>query len=341
MMKLRGSLAALAAALIGLAAMAHTATAAAPGLPVAENGKPVKVFATGVAVPTQIAFKGKTAFISGGPENNKPGGLYYVSPGSKKAKRVPDTPPIAFGVTWHHGHLYANFGTVIRVFHGWTGKRFRFSRTLVSFKPKNFTNFSGLEFGPNGRLYTGVGLQFDAKAGTKAYANSVISIDKRSGRIRTVSTGLRQPWMLTFVKGSRSPLVTVLGQDTPKGTLAPDLIVKATPGANFGFPRCNWSNVKACAKLHFKKPVMTFAAAEPSPSPMGITAKGEKLFVALFGGLSTDEGPIGPEIVTTSSHGGIVRNFVTGFKAPVLLAHYHGGYLYMGDLSGKVYRVKA
>lgn len=325
---------------IGLAGMAQSATAAGPPLPVAANGKKVSVFATGVAIPTQVAFKGKTAFIAGGAEGKTKGGLYYVSPGSGKAKRVAGTPPVAFGVTWHRGHLYANFATSIRVFSGWTGKRFRKSRTLVSFRPNQFTNFSGLEFGPNGRLYTGVGLQFDAKAGNKAYANSVISIDPRSGKIRAVSTGLRQPWMLTFVKGIRSPFVTVLGQDTPKNTKAPDLIVKATQGADFGFPRCNWSNFKSCRKMHFDPPVLALAAADPSPSPMGITAKGHKLFVALFGGLTARSGPIGPEIMATNIKGSKIRDFVTGFVAPVLLAHYHAGFLYMGDLTGTVYRVR-
>jgi glucose/arabinose dehydrogenase len=335
-------LAAMTVALIGMAGIAQTATAAeGPPLPVAKNGNSVKVFATGVSIPTQIAFKGKTAFISGGAEEKVKGGLYYVSPGSTKAKRVPGTPPVAFGVTWHHGHLYANFGTSIRVFHGWTGKRFKFSKTLVALKPSKFTNFSGLEFGPNGRLYTGVGLQFDAKAGNKAYANSVISIDKRSGKIRTVSTGLRQPWMLTFAKGSSSPFVTVLGQDTPKNTKAPDLIVKATQGANFGFPRCNWSNFKSCRKMGFKQPVLALGPANPSPSPMGITAKGHKLFVALFGGMTAKTGPVGPEIIATNTTGTKISDFVTGFVAPVLLAHYHGGYLYMGDLTGQVYRVRA
>ena len=319
-------------AAIGMAGIAQTASAAGPPLPVAKNGNPVKVFASGVAIPTQIAFKGKVAFISGGAEGKVKGGLYYVKPGSTKPKRVPGTPRVAFGVTWHHGHLYVNVGTRILVLRGWTGSRFKHSRTLVGFKRSKFTSFSGLEFGPNGRLYTGVGVQFDAKAGNRAYANSVISIDKRSGKIRTVSTGLRQPWMLTFVKGIRSPYFSVLGQDTPKGTKAPDLIVKATQGANFGFPRCNWYNVKVCRKLHFTKPLLTFAAADPSPSPMGITAKSHKLFVAMFGNQS---------IMVTNTAGAKPKDFVTGFVAPALLAHYHAGYLYMGDLTGQVYRVKA
>ncbi|MBN8870005.1 MAG: hypothetical protein J0H66_09015 [Solirubrobacterales bacterium] len=340
MKKFAGTVVAMMVALIGMAGIAQTATAAGPPPPVAKNGNPVKAFATGVAVPTQIAFKGKTAFIAGGAEGKVKGGLYYVSPGSAKAKRVPGTPPIAFGVTWHKGQLYANFATSIRVFSGWTGKRFKKARTLVSLSPKRFTNFSGLEFGPNGRLYTGIGLQFDAKAGNKAYANSVVSIDPESGKIKTVSTGLRQPWMMTFVPGVSSPFVSVLGQDTPKNTEAPDLIVKATPGADFGFPRCNWSNFKTCKKKGFKQPVLALGPADPSPSPMGITAKGRKLFVALFNGMTAKTGPVGPEIIATNVNGSKISDFVTGFVAPTLLAHYQGGYLYMGDLTATVWRVK-
>ncbi len=337
----KGLLAALTVALIGVAGIAQTASAAGPPLPVAKNGNKVKVFATGVAVPTQITFRRKTAFISGGAEDKIKGGLYYVSPGSSKAKRVPGTPPVAFGVVWHAHRLYVNLGTEIRVLRGWTGKKFRHSRTLVSFNPKNFNYFTGLEFGPNGKLYTGVGLQFDHKASKRPYSNSVVAINPRSGKIRTVSTGLRQPWMLTFLKGMSSPLVTVLGQDQPKNTQAPDLIVKATPGADFGFPSCNWSNFKSCRKMGFKDPVLTLGPADPSPSPMGITHKGGKLFVALFNGMTAKTGPVGPEVITTNVKGSVIRDFVTGFVAPLVLAHYQGGYLYMGDLTGQVYRVKA
>jgi len=319
-------------AAIGIAGMSQSASAAGPPLPVAKSGNKVSVFATGVAVPTQIAFKGKTAFISGGAEGKLKGGLYYVSPGSKKAKRVPGTPANAFGVTWHHGHLYANFGAVIRIFSGWTGSKFKQSRTLVRFNQKRFTNFTGLEFGPNGRLYTGVGLQFDHAASKLPYANSVISIDRHSGSIRSVSTGIRQPWMLAFVKGFNSPFVSNLGQDLPKGTKAADYIAHATPGSSFGFPKCDWSNVKSCVKRGFKKPSIIFPAADPSPSPMGISAKGRKMFVALFGS---------QKIISTDLKGTKQSDFVTGFVAPVLLAHYHAGFLYMGDLTGQVYRVKA
>ncbi|MBN8866715.1 MAG: hypothetical protein J0H98_04110 [Solirubrobacterales bacterium] len=319
--------------------MAQSAGAAeGPPLPVAANGNEVQVFATGVAVPTQIAFKGRTAFISGGSEGPVKGGLYYVAPGAKKAKRVPRTPSNAFGVAWRGGSLYVNYGTKLVALSGWTGKGFRSSRTLIAFNPKRFNGFTGLAFGPDGRLYTGVTLQFDRKASKRPFSNSVVSISPRGGKLRTVATGLRQPWMMTFAKGIRSPFVSVLGQDTPKGTKAPDLIVKATQGSDFGFPSCNWSNFDRCNK-RFDTPVLVLEPS-PSPSPMGITAEGRKLYVALFNGLHTKQGPVGPEIMTTNVRGTKIRDFVTGFVAPVLLANHHGGFLYMGDLTGTVYRVR-
>lgn len=321
--------------------MAQSAAAAGPPAPVAVNGQKVTVFSTGVAVPTQIAFNGRTAFISGGAEGKLKGGLYYVAPGSKQAKRVPGTPAEAYGVAWRGSSLYINYRSKIDVLSGWNGKRFKKARTLIAFNPKRFTGFSGLAFGPDGRLYTGVTLQFDHKGSKFPYANSVVSINPKNGSIKTVSTGLRQPWMLDFVKGIRSPFVTVLGQDLPKGTQAPDLIVKATQGADFGFPSCNWSNFTSCEKKHFKAPVLALGPNDPSPSPMGITSKGRKLFVALFGGLTGKSGPVGPEIMTTNVTGTLIRDFVTGFVAPVLLAKYHSGYLYMGDLTGTIWRVRA
>ena len=87
---------------------------------------------------------------------------------------------------------------------------------------------------PTAGLYTGVGLQFDAKAGTKAYANSVISIDKRSGGSARFPA-FASTWMLTFVKGSRSPLVTVLGRTARRHSGAgPDR--QGDPGSQLRFP---------------------------------------------------------------------------------------------------------
>lgn len=342
-MKKSAALIAALAVMAGLAGSVQMSAAedppAGPPPPVAANGNPVSVFATGVATPTQIAFKGGTAFIAGGVHapGEPGGGLFYVSPGTTEAKKVPGTPGNAFGVAWKGDSLYVNYGTKIRALSGWNGSKFSKARTLIAFNPKKFNGFTGLAFGPDGRLYTGVTLQFDHNRSKRPYSNSVVSISPKGGKLKVVSRGLRQPWMLAFPKGFKAPFVTVLGQDLPKGTKAPDLIVRATQGSNFGFPSCNWSNYDRCAKK-FTEPVLALAPP-PAPSPMGIAAEGRKLYVALFNGLHTKQGPVGPEVITTNVNGTKIRDFLTGFVAPVILTAHHDGFLYAGDLTGTVYRV--
>lgn len=318
-------------ALLAALLVSSTAEAAGPPLPVANNGNEVKVFATGVAIPVAYAFAGENTFIAGGSENDIKGGIYVVRPGSTKAKKVPGTTSNAFGVAWSGGKLYASLGTSIAVFSKWNGKRFKQRKTILKATKKDFTGFNGIAIGPDHRIYAGVTLEFDNKASKKKYANSVISIRKSGEGLKVVSTGLRQPWQMAFAKGQRSPIVTDLGQEKPK---APDLIVKATPGSDFGFTKCNWSNAKTCKK--FDLPILILEPQPAGPSPMGITARGKKLYVAMFNGLKTT----GPEVITTNTKGTVIRDFLTGFVAPVLSTAVHKGYVYAGDFTGTIYRVK-
>jgi len=92
--------AALLAALAAVASLAIVAGsgAAGPPLPKASNGNPVEVVGTEVPTPTAFAFAGSTVFAGSGPneQTNGPGGLFTVAGG--KATKVPNTPPIVFGL---------------------------------------------------------------------------------------------------------------------------------------------------------------------------------------------------------------------------------------------------
>jgi len=322
------------------AALSMTASASAgdmppgpPPPPVAANGNAVQTFATGVPVPTQIAFGGGNTFIAGAQEGPYKGGLFVVKPGSKVATKVPGSPAAVFGVLWKRGRLYATQGTELAVYSKWNGKRFKQKRRLVK-GPK--TGFSGLAMGPDGRLYTGVQLkqEFDHKANPMKYANTVVSVKTSGKGLRVESKGLRQPWMLTFARGEKSPIVSVLAQDLPAGTTAPDLLVRAKRGANFGFPKCNWAVIADCGG--FTKPFMILEKGESAQSPMGLAADGRKLFVAMFGGLPGN----GPGIATTDTSGSTPAPFLSGYVAPVLSVALHNGFVYTGDLTGTIYRVK-
>jgi hypothetical protein len=73
----------------------------------------------------------------------------------------------------------------------------------------------------------------------------------------------------------------------------------------------------------------------PHASPMGIGSIGKTLYVSLFGGTGK-----GPEVVEMSERGQ-PQPFLTGFAAPVIALGVDEGNIYVGDLTGSIYKVAA
>jgi glucose/arabinose dehydrogenase len=327
----RRSLAALA---VGgsLAVAAAPAMAQGPPPPTATNGNAVKAIGHGVPTPTSFAFGARTVFAGSGPDeaNNGPGGLFTVNKGT--ATKIPGTPPIVFGLTWHKGKLYVAAGKDLIAYRGWDGTKFAGSDTLYHGK-KSFRGFNGLAFGPDGRLYAGISLdqKYDHAKDPSKLAQSVVSMKADGSDLQVVARGLRQPFQMVFPKGSDHPYVTNLSQDETK-QVPPDQIDIVEPGQDYGFPGCTWLSRKACKG--FAKPHVLLPA---HASPMGIGAIGRTLYVSLFGGLGQ-----GPEVVTIPTNGKKPpKPILTGFAAPVIALGIHRGRVYVGDLTGTIYKVKA
>jgi glucose/arabinose dehydrogenase len=323
----RAPLAALAACLVLPAA---AGAQEGPPPPTAANGAAVQTLAQGLNNPTQFAFVKKNVFVSayGSEDGSERGGVYRVRGG--KAALLKGSPRAAAGIAWRKGKLYVSANRRIVVMSRWNGHRFRRTRTIFK-GPKGFSGFSGLAFGPDGRLYSGVQLRGDTdeKPDTGPFARSVVSLKPNGKGIRVVAKGLRQPWQLTFVKGHRYPFVSVLADE--REPAPPDWIVNAKPGQDYGYPTCTQAEKKPCRG--FAKPIALLA---DHASPMGISPIGRTLYVALFGGLGS-----GPVVVSMNTAGKQIRPFLSGYVAPVLAVGTHRGYVYTGDVTGTLYRVKA
>lgn len=322
------------AALAAACLLPTAASAQGPPAPTSTNGKPVRTVATGVTTPTAFAFAGRTVFAGSGPDESgqgAPTGLFTLAGGT--ATRVPGTPPVVFGLAWRSGRLYVSTGRSIVAFGGWDGTRFASRRTISAPRPP-FAGFNGLAFGPDGRLYAGVGFRgnFDyPKRDPSRYAQSVVRMSATGKRLRTVARGLRQPFQLTFVRGVDFPYVGVLGQET--GRIPDDAIVVARPGQDYGYPRCHFGRPRTCRGFAQPKILLPGHA-----SPMGIGAIGRRLYVSLFGGLKGDGKPV---VATVAARGGRPRALLQGFAAPVIALGVHAGTVYVGDLTGTIYAVEA
>jgi glucose/arabinose dehydrogenase len=325
-------------ALVLLAASTSFAFAAqGPPAPTAVSGHPVSAVAHGVPTPTSFAFASGRAFVAGFGDERNPkvkGGVYLLAGG--RAVRLPGSPAHVVGLAYRDGTLYVSecgCGTPSRIlaWRGWDGRRFTSSRVVVT-GPKNFTGFNGISVGGDGKLYAGVSVgdkkTDDYARGTTRYANSVVSIDPRSGEISPVAAGMRQPWQPVFVPGHSGPLVADLGQENLGKKRPLDRIVEIKNGADFGFPLCP---AKRAACQRYDKPFATFPAHS---SPMGLAALRGKLYVALFNGVGK-----GPEVVAMPLSGGRYSAALIGFAAPVVALGARGSKLYVGDVTGTIYSV--
>jgi glucose/arabinose dehydrogenase len=317
------------AAATAAAVTAGGAGAQGPPAPTAVNGAPVETLASGIPTPTAFAVaKGQLFVAAGGTEDGKtPGGIFAVANG--QATPVAGTEGFVKGLAFSKGTLYASTNTSLVAYRGWNGTGFASKKTVFR-GPKGFPGFGGIAVGPDGRIYGGTYLdpKYDHKKSPQPYAQSVLSLSRTGKKVRVLATGLRQPWQLTFKAGDKRPYVSVLSQDNLKKA-PPDYIVHVKAGQDYGFPTCTQVKAKPCKR--FTKP---YALLPGHSSPMGISTIGSTFYIALFGGTGK-----GPEVATWSK--GKLAPFLTGFAAPVVAVTTDGGYVYAGDLTGSVYRVKA
>jgi glucose/arabinose dehydrogenase len=312
------------------------AGAANTGGPTTRSGKQAQVVASGVFTPTSFAWgDGQTFWSDGTPPDAAPvGGVYFLKDGVPT--KIPGSPALSFGVTFHNGKLYVSGPTSIAAWSGWNGTTFTKQKTIYT-APKGFPGFNGLAFGPDGRLYVGVDLgNNDHGPATAPYQYDVLSMTASGKHVKVFASGIRQPWQLAFAKGSKHPFVSDLGQDAGAKN-PPDFVLQLKQGQNYGFPKCNWTKASACRK--FASPFETFA---PHTDPMGLGILGKRLFISEFGG----SGPA--QVVSTPLSGGKARVELKGIPTGrnVVGLGVHGGYVYVAEVAGSaselgtIYRFK-
>jgi glucose/arabinose dehydrogenase len=313
----------------GLFAASATAAGSPPPPPKAANGHAVQqVAAPGVlTTPTAFAFGAGQVFVANSNGSGSAGGVYVLKNG--KAVRLSGTSAPVFGLAWSDGTLYVSAAPKLLAWSGWTGSKFTSHKSIFSAGPK-FTGFGGLGFGADGRLYGGVTLSAtnDHSPPTTPYEYDILSMTPKGKDVTIVAKGIRQPWQMAFPTGSSSPFVTDLGQDAGVAN-PPDFILRVRKGQKYGFPKCNWLVMSACSA--FATP---FKFLPPHTDPGGLGIIGGRLYVSEFGFVHA------PQVVSMPLTGGPLKPFLTGFVAPVVGLSAHAGWLYVGELTGQVFRVK-
>ncbi len=319
------------------------AAAGGPPPPTSTNGHAVQLVASGLNTPTSFAFGGGKVFEGdgGSTESHPPnGGVFLLRKGT--ATKLPHSPNFVAGLAWRTGTLYISSGTFTKqgpkfqllAWSGWNGTTFT-SRRAIYTAPKGFDGFNGLAFGPDGRLYVGVDVGLtdnnDHGPANTPYLYDILSIKANGRGLKVFASGIRQPWQLAFPRGSSSPFVSDLGQNTG-AVNPPDFLLRVRRGDNYGFPACNWTKAKACKG--YAKPFKMFA---PHTNVMGVGIIGAQLYLSEFLGNGGKSGLV----VSMPMKGGTPKTLVTGFVAPVVGLGVHDGWVYIGELSGQVFRVRA
>ena len=334
------ALAVTASAVLGVGATA-AAAAGPPPPPTAPGGQTVTQVASGLITPTTFAAgAGKVFEGDGGSESSKVpnGGVYLLSGG--KGIKLAGSPNFVSGLAWHNSALYVAGGTLtksgpvwaIQRWSGFNGKTFA-KRTAIWTAPKGFQGFNGIAFAPNGRLFVGVDVGLlngnDHGPAKSPYVYDILSMKADGSGLKIFATGIRQPWQLAFEKGSNNPFVSALGQD--KGAKnPPDFVLRVKQGDNYGFPKCNWTTGSPCKG--YTKPFQTFA---PHTDIMGMAIIGKKLYMTSFLGSTGKAG----EVYSMPLTGGKLTPVVTGFVAPTVGLGTDGKSLYIGELTGQVFKV--
>jgi glucose/arabinose dehydrogenase len=316
----------LASALAAAIVLTTTVAAAkAPRLQATGN-RTVTVVARGVPTPTQFAVFAGKLYVSGyGNEQNPDvtGGVYMLADG--KAIKMHRSPKHVYGIAATKDTLYLSTSQALVAWSDWNGTRFQKARIVKT--PPFYGQFREPAIGPDGLIYVG-GVDWGFPPPPTANS-SLFAVNPATGSAETIATGFRQPWQPLFVPGRALPLLSVLNQDDLGPNRPLDYIVAIKRGDNYGFPFCP-QNPRTCST--YSQPLVKLPAHS---SPMGLAYLGGKVYVALYGGLGK-----GPVVASMPPKGGMLTPFVSGFPAGVIALGAVGRYLYAGDQSGVIYRVR-
>jgi glucose/arabinose dehydrogenase len=272
------------------------------------DGVRVQRVAAGIPHPSNLAVdpRGRLWVTSSGHQAAASDGVWLVRRRGARPRHVVSGLESALGVLWHRGELYVSHivpphdAGRVTAFSGFDGRGFRRRRVVVDGLPTGLHRVDSLAAGPGGRLYLGVGSQFDAERSQHRLSGTVVSFGPRGSGLRVEASGLRNPYGLAFVPGTRRLLVSEHGRDD-LGLRAPpeevDVVHTGGRARWFGFPECWGQGGAACRGA---EPPLARLRAHSAPGGVAVAERfgrwGRSAFVARFGS-SFDANPSGGDIV--------------------------------------------
>jgi glucose/arabinose dehydrogenase len=169
------------------------------------------------------------------------------------------------GVAIHHpsGEVYVSYQGAITILNDTNGdSRSDQERILVDDLPVGKHQNNNLKFGPDGKLYIGVGSACDACEDVDPRSATILRFDVATGQSEIFATGLRNPYDLAFHPETGDLFATDNGRDD-LGMDAPfEELNHIVPGRDYGYRDC-W-NEQDAAGCEDTIPAVAFFEAHSS-----------------------------------------------------------------------------
>ncbi len=141
------------------------------------------------------------------------------------------------GLAWRGDELYVSSAGKVEALRDTNGDGTADARrTLVDGLPALIFmphSNNALTFGPDGRLYFGVGATSDGGRETRQYAASILSISPDGGDVKVVATGFGNPFKVAFNKAGDLFSGDNQGLASPDGAPPPDEFNYIAPGGDY------------------------------------------------------------------------------------------------------------
>lgn len=189
--------------------------------------------------------------------------------------------PVGVAVHDATGDVYVSYQGAITVLTDTNGdERSDEERIFTGDLPTGKHQNDNLKFGPDGKLYIGVGSTCDACQDSDPRSASILRFNVETGESEIVATGMRNPYDLAFEPNTSELFATDNGRDDLGMDVPFEELNHIVQGGNFGYPNCwNEQTAPGCEDT-----IPAVAFFEPHSSADGLDFYNGKTFPAEYRG---------------------------------------------------------